>query len=414
MTRVKKAQTTTPKCNTGRTAANVYRIFHFQNRFEMDGDYRRQGGLDYVRMFITASTQGKSNESSAFMRQLGMLEHYYPEQWDAYLGRFWRLVALTATQEDWLRGYLLDSDQRPLADAKLAAAMHLSLPVMKATLQGLRKVGLIEQVPCPQFTRPKKRKAKDESANQKQNKDGKKKSPKKPKKQTAKQTVRKHSETFGNISERSETLRAKTNKTKTAKAASAAKDNPRAAPSDYNQKATNGKTAVGCKRKTNDKRQGETTGAEALQNRTKCEWPTQSRTASAPATAPPLPSEPQQSDDGERVIPFVRSPDSAELSRQGMSYGRRVYLALGYGWDINSPEASREIASFASKHDELCRKLSGLPPPQLDAMLCRGLREAEKMSRRRANRNRGAVWNTAMNRLIAKHAGAWSGRSQSG
>jgi len=91
----------------------VWRIFHFEHRFEMDS-YRRRGGLDYVRMFVTATTQDKSNESSGFIQQLTELEHFYPEMRDTLEGRFWRLCRLTATQEDWLRGYLLDAEQKPL------------------------------------------------------------------------------------------------------------------------------------------------------------------------------------------------------------------------------------------------------------------------------------------------------------
>lgn len=127
-----------------------------------------------------------------------------------------------------------------------------------------------------------------------------------------------------------------------------------------------------------------------------------------PASPESLPSEPHLSDDGGRgrTIPFTRPPDSAEISRHGLTYGRRVYLALGYHWDVDSPEAYREIASFGSKHDQVCSRLSGIDPPSLDAILNRLLREASTIAKRRGNRNKAAVWHTVADRIVAKHSGA--------
>jgi hypothetical protein len=130
----------------------VWRLSRFQERFEME-EYRRQGGLDWVRMFVTSSTNRQSNESSEFLQQFDEIDHYYPEQRDAYEGRFWRLMRLTATKEDWLRGYLLDEECQPLSDARIAARLHLDGRVMKVTLAALKRVGLIEYVPCPNFQR---------------------------------------------------------------------------------------------------------------------------------------------------------------------------------------------------------------------------------------------------------------------
>ena len=97
----------------------VYIIYHFRERFEMD-EYRRQGGLDYIRMFVTATTQTKSNESTEFFQQLKELRYFYPDMYYSFFGIFWTLGTLTATREDWLRGYLLDGDLKPLSEGKLA------------------------------------------------------------------------------------------------------------------------------------------------------------------------------------------------------------------------------------------------------------------------------------------------------
>ena len=174
----------------------VWRIFHFEQRFEMDS-YRRRGGLDYVRMFVTATTQDKSNESSGFIQQLTELEHFYPEMRDTLEGRFWRLCRLTATQEDWLRGYLLDAEQKPLTPARLAARLHLDIADLKKTLTALKRVGLIEQVECPAFEKPKRDKS-DEDKDQ-STAGTKGKSRVKGKKTGKKPAIPKRFKTFSNV-----------------------------------------------------------------------------------------------------------------------------------------------------------------------------------------------------------------------
>jgi hypothetical protein len=104
------------------------------------------------------------------------------------------------------------------------------------------------------------------------------------------------------------------------------------------------------------------------------------------------------------VIPFAGSPPGSVISRHGLTYGRRVYLALGYQHDIDSPEATREINSFGSKHDQIFR-LSGLLPPVVDEILNRGLHEASKIAKIKTNRNKGAVWNDLINKLAAAKQG---------
>lgn len=197
----KKVKKKSAKRNTqsaSRSTSKVWRIFHFEQRFEMDS-YRRRGGLDYVRMFVTATTLDKSNESSGFIQQLSELEHFYPNLRDTLEGRFWRLCRLTATQEDWLRGYLLDSQQKPLTLARLSARLHLSLVDMKKTLTALKRVGLIEQVDCPEFKKPKREKSKedkDQSTGQ-----ARATASRKRKKTGKKATAAEYSQTFANVSE---------------------------------------------------------------------------------------------------------------------------------------------------------------------------------------------------------------------
>jgi hypothetical protein len=188
------------KTNQSKASKKSWRIFHFEERFEMDKRYRRQGGLDFVRMFVTSTTEKMSNESSSFMQQLTELEHYYPNDRDALEGRFWRLCRLTATKEDWLRGYLLDSDNEPLTASRLAARLHLSLAVMKKTLTALKKVGLLEYINMPQLNIPKRVKSDHELPEKKRKKTNAKTSKKSVNKaQKAAQTG--DLQTFANVSE---------------------------------------------------------------------------------------------------------------------------------------------------------------------------------------------------------------------
>jgi hypothetical protein len=161
------------------------------------------------------------------------------------------------------------------------------------------------------------------------------------------------------------------------------------------RKATLGLSASGCKRKKN----GNDKAASKTHSKThnvKSEAPT-----TTPTTTPPQPTKPQESDEGGRVIPFTRPPGAVEISVSGMTYGRRVYTALGYHAPIGSSEAAREIASFASKHDRIIEQLSGLPPPMTDGILTRGIAEAARIAKRRGSRKKGAIWHTVMDKIAA-------------
>ncbi len=180
------------------TGRKVYSIYRWNERFEME-DYIRQGGLDFVRMFVTATTQKQSNESTDFFQQLSELRHFYPDKFYFLFGIFWTLVSLTATRECWLRGFLLDGGLTPLTQSKLAARLQINLKETKAALAALIKVGLIEYIDCPEFSKPVREKKEEQSQKQGKSKQSYKK---KSKSVTSKKAaIRKHSETFPNVSE---------------------------------------------------------------------------------------------------------------------------------------------------------------------------------------------------------------------
>jgi hypothetical protein len=362
---------------TTRTAAKkVWRIFHFENRFEMD-EYRRQGGLDYVRMFVTATTRDKSNESTNFIQQLAELEHYYPEQRDAYEGRFWRLCRLTATQEDWLRGYLLDAEQKPLTTSRLAARLHISLPVMKQTLAALKRVGLIVQMPCPVFEAPD-RSRKDDNKKDKDSGKGKGrckgKSGSGGSKKQKNQAVRERSEIFPNRSESfKESESDKSNKI---------------GIGNVKEKEILGLSSSDIKQKQQDSGQPGRIQSQGL---------SQERTTTSPTTSPPNLIGPTVSDEGgsANVIPFAGPPgsvDKSDLSHishaanairrrcnsTAQQAGREIYKALGGQWPPdNSRQTAQDLGCFAAAFEKALE--SGLPPPAMSELWDSLVAEAERL-----------------------------------
>lgn len=343
----------------------VWRIFHFTERFELPEDIKicRKSGLQYTKRFVGVAA---GDEAVGYHRQLGILCNGDGQEVSMLKGLYGDLVDMAAEQSYAKRGYLLDADSQPLTSAQIAKLLNYKAPVMRRLLKRFESVKLLERVELPAFDL-----SKNEKAGQS--------------KRTKKKSLR-------NVPENSEKTGAplKNDKRQTAKG---------------KQRATHGLTAVVAKNKNKDKNNNNDTRERPTGRSSPGQGQGPNPTASAPTTAPPLPSEPHASDDGgrQRSKSFARPPGSADISSAGLVYGRRVYLALRYLWDIDSPEAAREIASFASKHDELCRRLSPRSPPQIDAQLMRGLSEAAKIAGRKANKNKGAVWNTAMSHIIAKH-----------
>jgi len=355
----------------------VWRIFHFDQRFEMEG-YVRQGGLDYVRMFVTATTKDKSNESTGFLSQLIELEHYYPEQRDAYEGRFWRLCRLTATQENWLRGYLLDADQQPLGLAKLAARLHLSVPVMKQTLAALKRVGLLECVECPAFERPVQEPSQDGAQDDRRDGKGKRQKPQRRALKPSAKAISKRFGKFKNVSENSKSIQESENNRN--RNTNLNKD-PRTSSSDPTN-PTEGEAVT----QREDNAQGQATA----------QGPSGIRTALAPTTTPPIC--PTSSDPGgPRVIPIhpppprpVHADDPTHISHAVAGIRRRcnpasrqaaerVYQALGGPKIDGTRQYAQDMGCLGAAFDRVVQ--SGLAPP-VAADLWEGLiAEAQRLRR---------------------------------
>ncbi len=330
---------------SSRTEKKIWRICRYTERFELKEDDRRcrKSALQFVRDFVGYAS---GNEAVTYHQSLTMLRHVTGEEFCMVYGLYRLLVCEAGKRSRAYRGYLLDVDNKSLTDTKIGRLFGIHPRKITRLLRLLESVGLLDRVDMPKWDLslddvPTKRDDSEKTAGAHQQK---------------KRSSQAKNE--GNSSG---------GRRRTAKAGDGAqpfkkRKNDKENRNVNDQRATSGLTASGCNRNNNG-------------NGSETEQQAESRTTTSPATAPPLPAEPlmpQGSDEGGRVLPFARPPDSVESggqSRAGLDYGKRVYLALRCIWDVNSPEAAREIASFASKHDQIVS--SGLSVPIGEGILKR-------------------------------------------
>lgn len=82
-----------------------------------------------------------------------------------------------------------------------------------------------------------------------------------------------------------------------------------------------------------------------------------------------------------------------DYEKWDLIYGSRIFGFLGL-----SKNKNRESSSFASKWHECRCKLWDLPPPEIDKIGIRGIRQAEKIAKQK-NCNKSKVWNNFMDKI---------------
>lgn len=316
-------------------------IADFPELFEPSDAKRKKqkGGLSFTKSQVTTHFLSKEQEHRFFERMRMLKSH--PQR---YLLRsvFEDLKNWTAAKHCATRGHLVTAEGKPASYAYLAAQLQMPVGDLKKAVPILEQIGLIEwgalNAP-PDGTGPSRTQPAPSGTKRKPLNNGKRKS---------------------NTNSKTKNKR----------------------------KTTNGLTAPGCKNKGNGNGKKDVGTADA--------------TPTTPTTTPPMPTEPTGSDaGGHKVIPFTGGPPAAAgYSRAGLAYGRRVYLRLEYTWSMDSSEAEREITSFASKHDHVISRLRAQPPPAIDALLNRALRQATKIAKQKSAKNKGAVWNDFVNDLL--------------
>jgi len=363
--------------------SEVWHIYRFIERFELPEDMRmlRKSGLHYTRDFV--GTAG-GDEAVGYHTSFNLIANGDGLEYSMLYGLYRRLVNLAAQHSRIKRGYLLDVDNSPLSAVQIGKILGINGNKMRFLLQRFAKVKLLELIDTPDFSELS---SDDEQAPAQ---------PEKSKSKTVKheRTGQKRRKTTracnapGNSGEKQSPLKKRQGKGK--------------ALSSKELKATNGKTANASKK--NKKRAKQLPAQEEAQTRHEQPQaePHEPQRADAAGTGrtirinPPGPSHlPAHSPPAGSYVPTYSQAD--------VMFGTRVYQALGYQFPIHSTEGIREITAFASKWNSVLARLTGVPPPEIDALGMRLLREARKIGSRKANRNPGAVFQTVVERIVNKH-----------
>jgi len=156
--------------------------------FEIDGSgyarkdgYRRKGGLEFVRLFVSAGGT-KSTESSQFLQLLAVLRAISPERYHGNVGMYFALVGLTATLQRCFRGWLLDEALRPLSETGMALRLFVDVATMRQAVKDLLAAGLLQRQPLPEFDPGADDAPQDGNDKVQECTDGDKAKPKKPRK----------------------------------------------------------------------------------------------------------------------------------------------------------------------------------------------------------------------------------------
>ncbi len=193
---VGKAEPTTE----GRKPYGWY-VTNFGSWFEIDGGgYRRKGGLEFVRLFVSAGGV-KSTESSQFLQLMSVLRTTSPERYHHNRGVYFDLVGLTATLQKCYRGWLLDESLKPLTDKGMAGRLFLAVEVMRQAIKDLQESGLIQWRRPPEFD-PSADKEREDERTEGQNRTSRRREKGgKPKTRGRAKAPREDLQTFANSSE---------------------------------------------------------------------------------------------------------------------------------------------------------------------------------------------------------------------
>ena len=169
--------------------------------FEIDGGgYRRKGGLDFVRLFVSASGP-KSTESTQFLQLMAVLRMIAPDRYHHNRGIYFDLVGLTATLQKCYRGWFLDEGLQPLTEKGMAARLLVSAKIMRQAIRDLRASGLLQRRRLPEFD-PSADKDESEDRDERKQRKGKAcKRDEKPEKTRRAKGICKDLQTFAKVAE---------------------------------------------------------------------------------------------------------------------------------------------------------------------------------------------------------------------
>jgi len=384
-------------------------IFRFKERYELDG-YERKNGLEFTREF-TNSGGTKSNEATTYHLQLAELRALADDAYFEALGIFIAVRTMAACYERIYRGYLLDSQMRPLTEKKLALRLHLDAKRLRAALKLLIEVNLIERVECPDFEAL----AAEEAKGQDNSED---------------------SETFSRSLEKGKgngNGKGKGNGKKrvSGKGKSNTKTSRSTSPTEPNKQVERQGQHPGQANDQGQPQRRRETAASPTTTPPNRLMPTPTlptdadaqgdRATSAPLTdvdarganrPPQAPGPPRSRMDGEldRIVRVLRGtelpePDGFEqrYSDRAKEFAPTIYRALGLAY--GRVMMARELGTFAACWTKA--ELTGLPPPIAAQLWAEALTQASKLRKKRKLKKPGAMFCRIWNSLLAK-AGARS------
>jgi len=370
----------------GRSRAKMfgYHIFHYGQRFEIRNESRHfyKASLAFSRDYIG---DGGCDEGADYQNQFSLLSCDGDGLKQAtYYGVFRLLVGLASRHARRYRGWLLGASKEPLTDSQIGRLLRIEPKVMAKMLKRFIAVRLLEKIELPDFNTLSDEAQDSDIPDTEGNEKGSDRATKKASESGSHtRTKRSRAQTCAQVRSPYINGNGKTEMKVKVKVKVKGK-----------RKATVGLTASGCKKNNNGNGKSHNRKINAQKDRVSDQVP-------CPPATQPLPSEPKGTDalGGHKVASFTAGPLAPDLSQAGRRYGLRVFMALGFGGDADNLESQREICSFASQHDKVCRQLAGLGPPAVDAVLSRALREATKIAKRKSTRRKGAVFNSLLDKL---------------
>lgn len=379
-------------------ASKVWYVSRFRQRYELSEDvrYDRKSPLLYTKDFVGS---GSDDESCAYWRQLMALRS--KPNWLILRGAFAELKNMAGNTSKTYRGYLLNSNFEPASEKEIGRWVGVDEKQAAQIIADLEDVGLLERVDLPDF-------------------DGDGDEQKKPKKKNKPPSKRARASTGSSKRARKSTgTTGRARKPLKKKANANAKTNAKAKKKPNDNIDTDNPNTE----KNNNRQKSGRVNSNALEGKRKRK--TKSATtdcrqaAVAPATTPPF--MPQASDArGSRVIQLAQAPSGsvqntrAEPQQIGevikemehrydvdaQHFARKIYQALRLPWHIDSPDAARQLGSFASVlHKSKKRNLS---QSSIEELWNQAHLEAGRIAKRKdKNRNPGAIWCKVFKRLLA-------------
>lgn len=354
----------------------VWRIFRFTERYELPEDVKicRKSSLHYVKLFVGISA---GDEAVGYEQQMAMMCNGDGQQSAMIEGLYGKLVKMAGKHSYYRRGYLIDAAGEPLTVSMLARLLNFPQPTMKKWIKRFEQVRLLEKVEQPDFEKLLEDGDTEKPKNQPKNEDNSGTDRNAPKRSGTKRNV---PESFK-----------KTTTTKT----------PKGVKTNRKRKATNGKRhAVGSKKKNGNNVSNASALEREVTGYAQCQEPRAEK--------------PKESDlGGEASRERCKSPPGAVYDQSDVAYGKRILRALGYNGEMDEGDAWREITSFASVYHDCRKMLCNLPPPEIDNLGIRGLREADRICRRRKQRKRDgrlritnppALWNRTFQKIARSKA----------